>query len=62
MDTIISYTTYIHTSQSIMLNSYARRIANSNNEERNISHTNRQILKYNLSMKKEKDISNRKHD
>lgn len=60
MDTIISYTTYIHTSQSII--SYARRIANSNNEERNISHTNRQILKYNLSMKKEKDISNRKHD
>lgn len=57
MDTIISYTTYIHKSQSIM--SYARRIANSNNEERN---TNPQILKYNVNMKKEKDISNRKHD
>lgn len=39
--------------------SYARRIANSNNEERN---TNPQILKYNVNMKKEKDISNRKHD
>lgn len=44
MDTIISYTTYIHTSQLI------------------ISYTNRQTLKYNLNMKKEKDISNRKHD
>lgn len=42
--------------------SYTRRIANSNNEERNISHTNPQILKYNLHMKKEKDISNRKRD